>query len=224
MLEKNYSKTNTSARWDKTKMPAMDEALSGRDTPIALQSTKHLSLGTRIIPPFPSECEQAVFGLGCFWGAERCFWQLEGVHTTAVGYAGGFTPHPTYEEVCSGQTGHTEVVLVVYNPSSIDYERLLKEFWEVHDPTLGMRQGYDIGTQYRSAIFTYNTQQHLAATASQTRYQQKLLEKGYGSITTEIRDAPEFYYAEEYHQQYLIRNPSGYCHHGFCQTSYDLTS
>lgn len=188
-----------------------------------VQPGGHLALGTPLEPPFPEGCEKAVFGLGCFWGAERCFWQLDGVHTTAVGYAGGFTPNPVYEEVCTGQTGHAEVVLVVYNPSSVRYERLLKVFWEVHDPTLGMRQGHDVGSQYRSAVYAFTPGQLAEASASRERYQAKLAEAGFGGITTEIRDAPVFYYAEEYHQQYLIRHPDGYCHHGFCQVGYDLS-
>jgi peptide-methionine (S)-S-oxide reductase len=162
-------------------------------------------------PPFPAGYEQAVFGLGCFWGAERKFWQTPGVYTTAVGYAGGYTPNPTYEEVCSGRTGHTEVVLVVFDPELISYEALLKVFWESHDPTQGMRQGNDVGTQYRSAIYTYSDAQRRAAEASRESYQHALSARGYGAITTEIRPAPEFYYAEHYHQQYLAKNPMGYC-------------
>ena len=198
------------------------KTLPGRAAPMTLQSYEHLALGTSIIPPFPDECEKAVFGLGCFWGAERCFWQLEGVHTTAVGYSGGYTPNPTYQEVCTGQTGHAEVVLVVYDPSTTTYERLLKEFWEVHDPTLGMRQGNDVGTQYRSCIYTYTERQSTEALSSLKQYQRKLTGGGFGNITTEIKEASEFYYAEEYHQQYLVRHPKGYCNHGFCQVSYDL--
>ena len=208
--------------WDKTKIPTRSEALPGRTASILAQSCGHLALGTPLEPPFPDECEKAVFGLGCFWGAERCFWQLEGVYTTAVGYAGGFTPNPTYEEVCTGQTGHAEVVLVVHNPSIVVYEQLLKVFWEVHDPTHGMRQGHDIGNQYRSVIYTFTAQQHAEASASRDRYQQKLTEAGFGEITTDIQEAPKFYYAEEYHQQYLVRHPGGYCNHGFCQVGYDL--
>ena len=161
-----------------------------------------------------------MFGMGCFWGAEQCFWQLDGVHTTAVGYAGGFTPNPTYQEVCTGRTGHNEVVLVVYDPVRCAYESLLKVFWEMHDPTLGMRQGNDVGTQYRSGIYTFTAGQKAVALASRKRYQQSLTAEGFGQITTEIANAPTFYYAEEYHQQYLIRNSDGYCHHGFCQVSY----
>ena len=207
--------------WDAAKLPTAAEALPGRVTPMPVQAYGHLALGAPLEPPFPDGCERAMFGLGCFWGAERCFWQLEGVHTTAVGYAGGFTPNPTYEEVCTGQTGHAEAVLVVYSPSVIAYEQLLKVFWEVHDPTHGMRQGPDIGNQYRSCVYTFTAQQHAEAAASRDRYQQKLSEAGYGTITTEILEAPEFYYAEEYHQQYLVRHPDGYCHHGLCQAVYD---
>jgi peptide-methionine (S)-S-oxide reductase len=155
--------------------------------------------------------EMAIFGMGCFWGAERKFWQIEGVYSTAVGYAGGYTPNPTYEEVCSGQTGHAEVVRVIFDPQVVSYEQLLKVFWESHDPTQGMRQGNDMGTQYRSAIYTYNEAQKSAAQASRDAYQQVLADAGYDPITTEIREAPDFYYAEEYHQQYLARNPAGYC-------------
>jgi peptide-methionine (S)-S-oxide reductase len=162
-------------------------------------------------PPFPAGLEQAVFGLGCFWGAERKFWQTPGVYTTAAGYAGGHTPNPTYEEVCSGRTGHTEAVLVVFDPKQVSYEALLKLFWESHDPTQGMRQGNDVGTQYRSAIYTYSEAQRRAAEASREAYQRALSARGFGAITTEIRPAPEFYYAEDYHQQYLAKNPMGYC-------------
>ena len=162
-------------------------------------------------PPFPAGLEQAVFALGCFWGAERCFWQQKGVYVTAVGYAGGQTPNPSYEEVCSGGTGHTEAVLVVYDPKAISYASLLKLFWESHDPTQGMRQGNDVGTQYRSAIYTYGEAQQSAAEASRDAYQKRLAAAGYGAITTEIREAPPFYYAEDYHQQYLAKNPHGYC-------------
>ena len=161
-----------------------------------------------------------MFGLGCFWGAERFYWQTPGVWTTAVGYAGGYTPNPTYEEVCSGRTGHNEVVLVVYDPDVVSYDELLKVFWEVHDPTQGMRQGNDIGTQYRSEIYVFDDAQRAEAEASRDRYQASLTEAGFGTITTEIVDAGPFYYAEEYHQQYLERNPGGYCNHGFCQVSY----
>jgi peptide-methionine (S)-S-oxide reductase len=171
----------------------------------------HEVAGTPLKPPFPAGLEQAVFGLGCFWGAERKFWQTPGVYTTAVGYAGGYTPNPTYEEVCSGRTGHTEAVLVVFDPKQISYEALLTVFWESHDPTQGMRQGNDAGTQYRSAIYTYSDAQRRAAEASREAYQRALSAAGRGAITTEIRPAPEFYYAEDYHQQYLAKNPMGYC-------------
>jgi len=172
---------------------------------------RHAVNGTPLMGPFPAGLEQAVFGLGCFWGAERKFWQQSGVYTTAVGYAGGYTKNPTYEEVCSGGTGHTEVVLVVFDPKKISYDDLLKTFWENHDPTQGMRQGNDVGTQYRSAIYTYGPAQLAAAQGSARAYQPMLTKAGYGPITTEIREAPEFYYAEDYHQQYLAKNPAGYC-------------
>jgi peptide-methionine (S)-S-oxide reductase len=171
----------------------------------------HHVLGTPITPSFPDGYEVAVFGMGCFWGAERKFWEADGVWTTAVGYAGGFTPNPTYEEVCSGRTGHAEVVLAVFDPARTSYEEMLRIFWENHDPTQGMRQGNDVGTQYRSAIYAYSDDQRSAAEASRARYQQALAERGHGEITTEIRDAPPFYYAEHYHQQYLAKNPNGYC-------------
>ena len=174
-------------------------------------TNQHYVNGHVLLPPFPDGLSLALFGLGCFWGAERCFWQLSGVYTTAVGYAGGHTPNPTYEEVCSGQTGHNEVVRVVFDAEQIRYEELLKAFWEAHDPTQGMRQGNDIGTQYRSGIYTYNRVQEQSAHASQQAYQQALNGAGHGAITTEILPAPEFYYAEDYHQQYLAKNPGGYC-------------
>ena len=164
-----------------------------------------------LTPPFPAGTKTALFGLGCFWGAERKFWQTPGVYTTAVGYAGGHTPNPTYREVCTGQTGHAEIVLVVFDPAKVSYDELLRVFWESHDPTQGMRQGNDVGTQYRSAIYVDGEEQRRAAEASKTEYQAKLTEAGYGPITTEIADAPPFYYAEEYHQQYLAKNPDGYC-------------
>ena len=191
-------------------IPGPDEALPGRDQSLTV-TDRHAVLGTRLLPPFPDGYEKAQFGLGCFWGAERAFWKLDGVYTTMVGYAGGYTPNPTYEEVCSGQTGHTEVVRVVYDPAIIGFSDLLRVFWESHDPTQGMRQGNDIGTQYRSAIFVYAEDQHLAAEASRAAYQARLLDAGYGQITTEIAEAPPFFYAEDYHQQYLAKNPSGYC-------------
>jgi peptide-methionine (S)-S-oxide reductase len=171
----------------------------------------HFVSGARLEPPFPAGTERAVFGLGCFWGAERKFWEVPGVYTTAVGYAGGHTPNPTYEEVCSGATGHTEAVLVVFDPAKVSYETLLRVFWEDHDPTQGMRQGNDVGTQYRSAIYYYGDAQRRAALASKEAYQAVLTKAGYGEITTEIEKAPEFYYAEDYHQQYLAKNPWGYC-------------
>jgi peptide-methionine (S)-S-oxide reductase len=193
-------------------MPTAEEALPGRAEPIPV-SERHTVLGNPLTPPFPNGYERAVFGMGCFWGEERRFWQVPGVWTTAVGYAGGFTPNPTYEEVCTGRTGHAEVVLVVYDPAKVTYEELLKVFWEGHDPTQGMRQGNDVGTQYRSAIYAYSPAQRKSAQASRDAYQKVLTEAGYGEITTEIREAPEFYYAEDYHQQYLSerKNPNGYC-------------
>ncbi len=194
----------------KTSMPAAAEALPGRSTPLAVPQ-QHFVNGHRIVPPFPAGLREAVFGLGCFWGAERLFWQLPGVYSTAVGYAGGFTPNPTYEEVCSGLTGHAEVVRVIYDPEKIDYEDLLKTFWESHDPTQGMRQQNDVGTQYRSVIYTTDAEQRQAAEESRRAYQARLTTAGMGAITTEIRDAPQFYYAEDYHQQYLAKNPDGYC-------------
>ena len=174
-------------------------------------ASKHLVLGTPMAPPFPEGLEAAVFGLGCFWGAERKFWQVKGVYSTAVGYAGGFTPNPTYEEVCSGLTGHTEAVLVVFDPAAVSFDQLLKVFWESHDPTQGMRQGADAGTQYRSAIYGRSEAQLAAARASRDAYQARLTAAGYGPITTEIASAGEFFYAEDYHQQYLAKNPNGYC-------------
>lgn len=187
-----------------------ERALAGRSQALAV-ADRHFVLGRPIKPPFPEGLERAVFGMGCFWGAERRFWLADGVYTTAVGYAGGYTPNATYEEVCSGRTGHTEVVLAVHDPAAVSYEALLTIFWESHDPTQGMRQGADIGTQYRSAIYAHGEAQRAAAEASRERYQSRLAKAGYGAITTEIRQAPEFYYAEQYHQQYLARNPAGYC-------------
>ncbi|XP_042298821.1 mitochondrial peptide methionine sulfoxide reductase isoform X3 [Sceloporus undulatus] len=174
-------------------------------------SDKHHVNGNSMVEPFPEGTHMAIFGMGCFWGAERKFWRQKGVYSTQVGYAGGHTPNPTYEEVCSGKTGHTEAVRVVFQPETISFEKLLKVFWENHDPTQGMRQGNDVGTQYRSAIYTFSPEQMEAALRSRDEYQKVLLEKGFGPITTEIREAPEFYYAEEYHQQYLSKNPNGYC-------------
>jgi peptide-methionine (S)-S-oxide reductase len=191
-------------------LPTPDTALPGRDRAMPVPP-RHDVLGTPLEPPFPDGLEQAVFGLGCFWGAERKFWQLDGVYTTAAGYAGGFTPNPTYEEVCSGMTGHTEVVLVVFDPEKITYDALLKTFWEAHNPTQGMRQGNDVGTQYRSAIYTYSDEQKKLAEESLAMYQEELAKAGYDAITTEIHEAPAFYYAEDYHQQYLSKNPAGYC-------------
>jgi peptide-methionine (S)-S-oxide reductase len=194
----------------KTEIPTAVEALPGRETAMQV-SGRHFVNGAPIQPPFPAGMEEAVFGLGCFWGAERKFWQQPGVYTTAVGYAGGITKNPTYEEVCSGRTGHAEVVLVVFDPKIVSYEDLLRVFWESHDPTQGMRQGNDVGTQYRSTIYVSSDAQQLAADASRTRYEAALSAHGFRSISTEIRDAPPFYYAEEYHQQYLAKNPGGYC-------------
>jgi peptide-methionine (S)-S-oxide reductase len=193
-----------------TRMPTAEDALPGRAEPLRVPDA-HLVLGTPLTPPFPDGMATAVFAMGCFWGAERTFWQAEGVYTTAVGYAGGMTPNPTYDEVCSGRTGHTEAVLVVYDPDRISYEELLRIFWESHDPTQGMRQGNDTGTQYRSAIYTVTQDQADAAEAARRAYQAVLTGAGYGEITTEIATAPAFYYAEDYHQQYLARNPNGYC-------------
>ena len=194
----------------KSRLPSPDEALPGREATMPVPPT-HFVNGHSLIEPFPKGYQRAVFGLGCFWGAERIFWQTPGVWTTAVGYAGGFTPNPTYEEVCSGRTGHAEVVLVVFDPAVVTYEQLLKVFWESHDPTQGMRQGNDVGTQYRSGIYCYGPQQQAAAEESLAMYQRELTAAGYGEVTTEILPAPEFYYAEDYHQQYLAKNPNGYC-------------
>ena len=194
----------------KTYMPTMNDALKGRDVAMPVPD-RHAVNGHPITGPFPPGLEQAVFGLGCFWGAERKFWQLPGVYTTAAGYAGGFTRNPTYEEVCSGRTGHTEVVLVVFDPSKTTYDELLRVFWESHDPTQGMRQGNDVGTQYRSAVYVSSPEQRAKAEASKARYEADLRQHGFDPITTEIADAPPFYYAEEYHQQYLAKNPRGYC-------------
>jgi peptide-methionine (S)-S-oxide reductase len=194
----------------KTQMIEPDRALPGRDQPMPV-SSRHEVLGTPLMPPFPEGLERAVFGMGCFWGAERVFWQADGIYTTAAGYAGGFTPNPLYEEVCSAGTGHAEVVLAVFDPNVTSYETMLKLFWENHDPTQGMRQGNDVGTQYRSAIYVHDEAQRSLAEASRERYQEKLRAAGYGDITTEIADAGPFYYAEDYHQQYLAKNPGGYC-------------
>lgn len=194
-----------------TALPSAADALPRRAQPIPTASI-HFVNGAKLAPPYPAGLEQAVFGLGCFWGAERKFWELgDGIHATAVGYAGGHTPNPTYEETCSGRTGHTEVVLVVFDPKKISYEKLLKTFWENHNPTQGMRQGNDVGTQYRSAIYTYSDAQKKAAFESKALYQKALAAKGLGAITTEIAPAGAFYFAEDYHQQYLAKNPAGYC-------------
>jgi peptide-methionine (S)-S-oxide reductase len=194
----------------KSTMPTAKEALPGRSTKMPIKN-QHFVNGNPIEGPFPAGLETALFGLGCFWGAERKFWQTPGVFSTAVGYAAGHTPNPTYHEVCTGLTGHNEVVLVVYDPQQVSYEQLLKVFWESPNPTQGMRQGNDVGTQYRSGIYTYNAAQKAAAIASKEQYQGALTQAGHGDITTEILDAPEFYYAEDYHQQYLAKNPGGYC-------------
>ncbi len=191
-------------------MPTPEEALVGRKQSMPIPKTHYVN-GNPLSPPFPEQMQLAMFGLGCFWGAEKKFWLVPGVFTTAVGYAGGLTPNPTYQEVCTGQTGHNEVVRVVYDPDKVSYEDLLVVFWESHNPTQGMRQGNDIGTQYRSGIYVYDEEQRQLAIQVRDIYQQALCKKGYSEITTEILDAPEFYYAEDYHQQYLAKNPSGYC-------------
>jgi peptide-methionine (S)-S-oxide reductase len=194
----------------KTSMPTPEEALPGREMSMPVPEAHHVN-GHPLLPPYPEGMQLAMFGLGCFWGAERGFWQLPGVYSTAVGYAGGYTPNPTYEEVCSGMTGHNEVVRVVFDPARISYRQLLKHFWEGHDPTQGMRQGNDTGTQYRSGIYTYDKEQQDQAESSRQLYQQALLDSGYRPVTTEIVEAPEFYFAEDYHQQYLAKHPGGYC-------------
>jgi len=194
----------------KSKMPEPSEALPGRATPIPTAARHHVNKAA-LQGPYPDGYEKVVFGLGCFWGAEKAFWSVPGVHVTAVGYAGGYTPNPTYEEVCSGRTGHNEVVLAVFDPKVISYDALLKLFWEGHNLTQGMRQGNDIGTQYRSSIFTYSEDQKRKAEASKAAYEAVLKDRGFGPVTTEIVDAPAFYFAEDYHQQYLSKNPSGYC-------------
>ena len=191
-------------------MPTADEALPGRNAEMPVLAN-HFVNKNPLKPPFPQGTEQVIFGLGCFWGAERIFWQTEGVFSTSVGYAAGYTPNPTYEEVCSGRTGHNEVVLVVYQPTGVSFQALLRKFWEGHDPTQGMRQGNDTGTQYRSGIYCYTPNQKIAAEASRDAFQMELSKAGYPEITTEILDAPEYYYAEDYHQQYLAKNPGGYC-------------
>lgn len=204
----------------KSAMPSPEEALPGRETEMPV-TNRHYVTDRRIKPPFDEGLSGALFGLGCFWGAERGFWQLPGVYSTAVGYAAGHTPNPTYQEVCSGMTGHNEVVLVIFDPGAISYERLLMAFWESHDPTQGMRQGNDQGTQYRSGIYYYDDQQRLLAEQTRKRYQKQLDHAGLGAITTEILKAPEFFYAEDYHQQYLAKNPQGYCGLGGTGVGFD---
>ncbi|MBC7906886.1 MAG: peptide-methionine (S)-S-oxide reductase MsrA [Rhodospirillaceae bacterium] len=194
----------------KTQMVTRADALPGRADPMPVPEV-HVVLGTALVPPFPADTERAIFAMGCFWGAERKFWTLPGIHTTAVGYVAGFTANPSYDEVCSGRTGHTEAVLVVFHPGIISYGDLLTVFWESHDPTQGMRQGNDVGTQYRSGLYVFSPEQREAALASRARFQARLEEADYGLITTEILDAPPFYYAEPHHQQYLAKNPNGYC-------------
>jgi peptide-methionine (S)-S-oxide reductase len=196
--------------FSKLKLPSEEQALPGRAEKMPVPAAHDVN-GARLSPPFPDGLERALFGMGCFWGAEKKFWSLPGVYTTAVGYAAGFTPNPTYREVCSGMTGHNEVVLVVFDPKRISYDMLLKTFWENHDPTQGMRQGNDTGTQYRSGVYTFGEAQRQAAERSRDAFQEQLSKRGYGTITTEILPAPEFYYAEDYHQQYLSKNPDGYC-------------
>ncbi|NJK63016.1 MAG: peptide-methionine (S)-S-oxide reductase MsrA [Synechococcaceae cyanobacterium SM2_3_1] len=205
----------------KASLPTPDQALPGRPEPMPV-TNQHFVNGNPLQPPFPEGMELALFGMGCFWGAERKFWQLQGVFSTSVGYAGGLTLNSTYREVCTGLTGHNEVVRVVFDPQKISYLELLKVFWESHDPTQGMRQGNDVGTQYRSGIYVYNSDQRAQAEATQQSYQEALKKAGYGGITTEILDAPEFYYAEDYHQQYLAKNPGGYCGLGGTQVSCPL--
>lgn len=194
----------------KTTMPTPEKALPGRSETMPV-APRHFTLEAPLAPPYPEGFERALFGMGCFWGAERKFWQADGVYTTAVGYAAGFTPNPTYREVCSGRTGHNEVVFAVFDPQKTSYEEMLRIFWENHDPTQGMRQGNDVGTQYRSGIYTYGEAQHKAALESREAFQKQLNKAGYGEITTEIIEAPEFYFAEDEHQQYLAKNPGGYC-------------
>jgi peptide-methionine (S)-S-oxide reductase len=198
---------------------AAEDALSGRDTPIKI-SGKHFVTGTSMLPPFSTQMETIIFGMGCFWGAERIFWEVPGVFTTAAGYSGGTTPNPTYPETCTSRTGHTEAVIVVFDPAEVDLDTLFKVFWENHDPTQHMGQGNDHGSQYRTAIYGTNETQVVAAQASVEKYQSELTSSGFGKITTELAEAGEFYYAEEEHQQYLAKNPYGYCNHGFCQVAY----
>jgi len=204
-------------------MPSAAEALPGRATRMKVPAT-HFVNGNRLERPYPAGLKTAMFGLGCFWGAEKLFWNLPGVYSTAVGYAGGLTPNPTYEEVCTGRTGHNEVVRVVYDPAKTSYEELLRAFWEAHNPTQGMRQGNDVGTQYRSGIYVNDDAERKAAEASRDAYAAQLAEAGYGAITTEIQPAPEFYFAEDYHQQYLAKNPAGYCGLGGCGITYKSAS
>ena len=204
----------------KTTMPSPQEALPGREQAMPVPEAHYVN-GHKLQPPYPENMQLAMFGLGCFWGAERKFWEVTGVYVTAVGYASGLTPNPTYEEVCSSRTGHNEVVRVVFDPEIVSYEQLLKLFWQSHNPTQGMRQGNDIGTQYRSGIYVYNEEQKRQAEASKKHFQEKLTAAGAGPITTEIIDAPEFYYAEDYHQQYLEKNPDGYCGLGGTGVNYD---
>jgi peptide-methionine (S)-S-oxide reductase len=204
------AETRMSLFTKKTEMPSADTALAGRSDAMPVPA-EHFVLGTPLQAPFPDGLETAVFGMGCFWGGERVFWETDGVYTTAVGYAGGLTPNPTYQEVCSGRTGHNEVVLVVFDPAKVNFDEILRHFWEHHDPTQGMRQGNDVGTQYRSGIYVRSAAQREAAERSRARYQEVLTGAGYGDITTEIVDVPTFYYAEDYHQQYLAKNPGGYC-------------
>lgn len=198
---------------------AAEDALPGRDAPIKI-SGKHFVNGSSILPPFPAQMETIIFGMGCFWGAERLFWEVPGVFTTSAGYSGGTTPNPTYPETCTSRTGHTEAVIVVFDPAEVDLDALFKVFWENHDPTQLMGQGNDLGSQYRTAIYGTNETQLTAAQASLEKYQSELTSTGFGEITTEIAEAGEFYYAEEEHQQYLAKNPYGYCNHGFCQVAY----
>jgi len=214
-LRRDNVPREVTAMWGSHKitMPTKENALPGRAERMPVPAKHHVN-GRTLTPPFPAGLETAMFGLGCFWGAEKAFWLTPGVSTTAVGYAGGFTPNPTYEEVCTGRTGHNEVVLVIFDPKTISYEALLKVFWEAHDPTQGMRQGNDVGTQYRSGIYALSPEQRRLAESSRDAYQRALSAAGHGRITTEILDAPEFYYAESYHQQYLSKNPWGYCGHG----------
>lgn len=202
-----------------TSIPAADTALAGRDEPIEINGV-HVVNGSSMTPPWPDGSHVVSFGMGCFWGAERIFWEIPGVITTAVGYQGGHTLNPTYQEVCSGQTGHAEVALVVYDPKRVELDILLKSFWEQHDPTTLNRQGNDVGTQYRSAIYWTTSDQEEVAKASKDAYERGLVESGFGRVTTEIAEAGPFYYAEDYHQQYLEKNPGGYCNHGFCQIPY----